>query len=411
MKTPTRIAALIIIGSSMLSPVFAVTPSVSNSTLQKALDAMSPEMTAHALSATYVRTTYQPQAIQAYAEKQEAKLLRTTISELVISSQGVRESVCDAREVKDGVKQYAFHYANNGARLQTYDSRNGRGVVRRTPRTDKNYLSCLVGPYTGASRGRFMSRAMPVLLARFNGARTTSETSASKDGQGIVTLEGEYANSDPQRYFSITVLPGCNYAVAEFKEYDSSKNILTDMRADDFVKVSGQLWVPRITHLRKYTYDVHEGNTVQYHKLEVLEPRTVSVGETTFALKFPAKAKVYDATIGLDLAELQREEREILGAEIESIAGYEIPSDKKGEAIVARAQKAYAAEHKHSAACSHENPEQCLALPQPRRSRLWLTIPLGLLLAVTVLLGGRIFHKRSLAGAVGHQQAGEGGAP
>ncbi len=71
MKIAAWTLVLIIAGSVAFTPALAAAPKVSNATLQRALEAMAPEMTEQALSATCVRTTYGPQTLQAYAEKQE----------------------------------------------------------------------------------------------------------------------------------------------------------------------------------------------------------------------------------------------------------------------------------------------------------------------------------------------------
>lgn len=419
MNRNTWIGILIAVSIFTFARAFAMAPIVKNGTLQKVLDAMSPDMTTHALSATFVRTIYEPQALNAYGEKQDAKVKRTTISEFVISSNGVRESVCDVRKTRSktflgegtAIKQFAFHYANNGKRLQTYDSKNNRGLLRASPKTGKNHLSLVVGPYTRTSRGRFMSRSMPVLLARFNGAQVTSEAGGSEEGKDAVTIEGQYADSDPQRYFTITVIPGFNYAVAIFREYDVNKRILTETRAGDFVQVTRALWLPRSTRLEKYTYDDREGNSVQRFKLDILDPRTVPVDEGTFSLIFPDNANIRDVTANINIGKIRREASESLDATMENItvAGYEIPTDKKGKAIVARAQEAYAREHQHSDTGAHKNPEKFLELPQVPRSKLWFTIPTALLLAVTIVMGWRIYRKKSRITSTNHQQERKGG--
>lgn len=369
--------------------------SVNNVTLEKALAAMSPEMTADALSATFVRMTYEPQTLQAYSEKNEAKISRTTISELVVSSRGVRESLCDAREVRDGVKQYAFHYANNGERIQTYDSRNKRGVVKKSPQSERNRLSDIVSPYSQTRSVRFLSRGVPSIQSKLTKAAVTSESSGVVDGKRAIILEGEYTNSDPERYFRITILPDANYTVVELKEYDAKKRILTDMQAENVIPVSGGLYVPTKTHLLKYTYDDHEGSTVQLHKLNILEPKVVPVGGDTFSLTYPHDAKIYDITTDTNIGKLKGETNKDLDAKVFDIQSYEIPPEKTGKAIITRANKAYAKVHEHSEKCNHGAPMDRLEIPKQPLSIYWFTVPAACIVAaIAIILIKRQNRKR-----------------
>ena len=340
MKTNLLITRLLLVLTLTQSLVYAQGFKVENQTLQEVLKSMAPKLHNSALSATFVRTIYIPQSPKSFSENKSPKVERTTISELLVNSDGVTESVCDARTTGLLVKQYAFHYSNNGICAKVYDSRNNRGIVRKSPKAVSNYLSLALSPYTGTCQSRFISRAMPTFLSRLKEAQITSETSSVIGGTNCITLEGKYKNSDPEQYFKMTVIPAFNYAVAELEEHDKNRRILTEISAIDFVEAS-DLWLPKQTAVRKYRYDDHEGNTVQIATLDILEPKAIPVGKNTFSIKFPSDAKLHDATSGIDLGKIYKEIDEVILASIDDIDIPEMPVDKKGNIIIARTKQAY----------------------------------------------------------------------
>lgn len=324
--------------------VSALDKNVENSTLQEILKSMTPTITDFALSATFVRTNYMPQIQEDFSANKGLEVKRTTISEILVNSEGVKESVCDARKTKSLVKQYAFHYSNDGIHTKIYDSRNKRGSARKSSDPSSNYLSFVLSPYVAARQRRFISRAMPVLQTKFNEARIASETSSVRPEGICITLEGEYKNSDPERHFKITVIPAFNYAAVEFEEYDKNKRILTEITKASYVKVPGtsnELWLPKQTIVKRYRYDDYEGNTVQVAKLDILEQKAVAADENMFSLIFPPDSKVYDATLDVDLEKAREEIDSVALEAIDDLLESPILADEKGKAIVARARDAY----------------------------------------------------------------------
>lgn len=159
-----------------LHAVYANQENIENPTLQKVIEAAQPQIDNFALSATFVRTQYTPQKIGTPSENDKPEILRTSISELVANSSGIKESLCDSRAIGEHVKQYAYHYSNNGIHSRTYDSRNNYATARKSSNTIPNYLSLVQDPYVAGRRNRFISRATPTFFSRLSSVSITSET-------------------------------------------------------------------------------------------------------------------------------------------------------------------------------------------------------------------------------------------
>jgi hypothetical protein len=347
---------------------------------------MSPEVKTYALCATCVRITYTPQTFHDSPPSDEPEVQRTNISQLTVSAGGVRESICDARLVKEGVKQYAFHYANNGQRVQIYDSKGNRGIAKDAPAQARNYLASVLTPYTAIPLNRFMSRTQPSLTARLGNARVTSQVPGMVAGRGSVTLEGEYADSDPERYFSVVVVPELNYAVTELKEYDGGKRLLTEFRAADHLRVAEDLVVPQLVDLTKYKYDDQQGGSVQRFRLQVLDAKTEPVGPGTFSLVMPQGADIYDASAPIDVRPLEWDTKNTIRSSIESIGTVE--RDPKGKTLVAAAQGAI---RRHNSAGT-ASTQLSMAMPNaPWRPVRWVVgiVVTGAVLAVGVAVAQR----------------------
>ena len=96
-----------------------------NSTLEKVIGSMSPNLDSIAIDATYVRTFYEKQSLDTSSQNPEPKIKRTIINEILTNSNGIKESLCDSRLVgslmakkilsKDIelVKQSAFYYSDD----------------------------------------------------------------------------------------------------------------------------------------------------------------------------------------------------------------------------------------------------------------------------------------------------------
>lgn len=338
MRFATRTLICGFLGSFAALSAFAASEVVSETTLETVLESMSPVMTAHALQATIVRTTYEPQTLDAHDRGLEAKVLRTVISEVAASSDGVREAVRDAWSVKDGVKQHAFYYANAGGTVQTYDARNRLASTRPSPQVETNHLAFVFDPLRRVGTRKFASRSAATLPGRLRKARVTKRTVSMVGGYESVAFEGEYEDSDPERTFSVIVIPAFSNAVAELKEYGVKGRILTDLSTEGFVNVGDGLWLPETTRLERFLYDDHEGDSVQLTKSEILEPKLAVVGERTFVLDLP---KGVDAPrINIDKA--SRDLFKAMEEGLDALPAYDIPRERKGKAILARAQEAYA---------------------------------------------------------------------
>jgi len=342
---------------------------VENRTLQEVLKSTAPVLQNSALSATFIRTNYTSQSLQSASENISPDVERTIISELLVNSDGITESLCDARTTGLSVKQYAFHYSNDGIYAKVYDSRNNKGIVRKSPQTISNYLSCVFNPYVVTSQCRFISRGIPTFLSKLKEAQITTETSSVIAGTNCITLEGEYKNSDPERYFNVTIIPTLSYAITKLEEYDKNKRILLAIDTSDYVAVSG-LWLPKKTVAKTYKYDDHEGNIVQIARLDILEPKAVSIDEDMFSLKFPTDAKLYDATSGIDIGEMIQEADKGIEASIEGINIREVQVDVNGDEIVNRTKQAYKHENiSESIKLNHTVKNEKIVPTNPARSR------------------------------------------
>lgn len=356
MKLMRCIVLILVINTLCGSSIFAQGFNVENATLQKVLKAISPELQQSALSAIYVRTLYELQSLDTSSQNLELKIKRTIINEILANSDGVKESLCDSRLVGSPiskeilsknielVKQSAFYYSDDGIYTKTYDCENDRGMVRKSPPSELNYLSLVLSPDVGTKHRKFLAHSMPLFLNRIRGVKVTSETNiAGSEGNHII-LEGEYKDSDPERYFKIKIIPAFNYAITTFEEYDKDRRILAKIDAIDYSEVSTtppRLWLPKQTIIKKYNYDDYMGNTVQLVKLDILEATTIKVSENMFSLVFPPNADVYDTITNINTRELRDEVSKIVLEAVDHTLISPILGDKKGQAIVSRAQEAY----------------------------------------------------------------------
>ncbi len=356
---------------------------VENGTLEKAVDALTADVKDMAVSATFVRTFYIPQVLEESQNSEPPTIERTTISEVVVNTNGIKETLFDARKIDSLVKRHAKYYSNDGTNTKSYDAKANRGVTRRTPRTDVYHLARLLDPDAAARQSRTLSHIKPGLLDRLDGATVTSETPGSSDQGRTVTLEGEYQDSDPARYFRMTVLPQSGYAIQHLQEYDPEKRILKDVSASDFVRMgmgSTAVWLPKQRTAKTYTYDDQEGNSTQVAHLDILKPRAVSVDDTTFALRFPEDAEVYDAVLGASTSRPQDSVDTSGLAELIENPAVPILTEAKGKDIVARTELAYEEEN---VAAGQKTATRALRLPT---SSVESAVPWILLGSVAVVI-------------------------
>jgi hypothetical protein len=261
-----------------------------------------------------------------------------------------------------------------------------------------NYLALVTCPALSAYSGRFVSRGVPVFLARLTDALVTSETPGTTGKFNTITLKGEYVNSDPEKTFIITVVPEYNYQILALTESDSNGRVLAEMQVDDLVPVDSQLSLPTLTRFRRHTYGTHDGHTVQSHEVRVLDPKIIPVDETTFSLAFPSGAKVVDLTSNIDLGALRSAADNAVQDAMRGIGGFQIPSDSKGQAIVERARAAYARENADAAQGDPQKPEYTLKMPRSPSPERWpgiLTLGLALVMTAITVLALRKRHPRS----------------
>lgn len=336
-----------------LPSAFARPPQVEDPTLQKVLDALSPDLTNEAVSVTVVRTAYAPQPLGGEQGDAEPAVTRTTVSEILAGSSYVKESLADACEAGGGVKQFAHHFADDGRRVCDYDSRNRRGAVRRSPKADTNYAGLVTGPYAAANRSRFVSRGMPVFVSRLARATVTSEQQHVHSGNTVLEIEGEYANNSPEARFKMVVDPNRNFAIVQLTEFDSKDRILAEMSAVGFRRVTGSrsaLFLPTEVTVRRYRRDDHEGNSVQTHTMALLEARVAPAQQADFVLAFPDNAKrIHDATVDSSFAAVEAMVADVaalddLPSARPTKADKRTLSDKKGKSIVERARQQHAAQ-------------------------------------------------------------------
>lgn len=316
-----------------------------NSTLDKVIKSISPNLDDVAISATFVRTHYMPQKIDDYLANKNFKVERTTISELLVNNNGVKESVCDSRKIGDLVKQYSFHYSNDGKYIKIYDSRNQRGQIQKNNDTNQNFLSSVLSPYTVTLKNKFISRSMPIFFDRLSNASVITETTSTKSGNKYIVIEGSYNNSDPERNFKLTVIPSLNYMISALEEYDKSKNILTRMTSNGYAEISttlAKLYLPRQLTVQKYTYDDYEGNTISIATLDILNTSSSPVDQGSFVFSFPSNAKIYDAITGTDFGKLKNEIDTIAFEAMDDFQSTStILDDEKGDVIVSRTKASY----------------------------------------------------------------------
>jgi hypothetical protein len=374
-----------------------------NPTLQKVLDAYSPSADAGTLSAIFVRTEYAPQTIGGPPSETASTVQRTVISEVLADARNVKESVVAAYKADGSVKQYAFHYSNDGETTKVYDSRNATGHVRRSSGSTANPLGLVLHPHAAVHSGRFISRAIPALMDRLSGATITSEDySVAPEGDRIV-LEGEYSEPSPQHHFMAVVDPALNYAVIDLVEYDKNGNALSEMSAGGFRNIgtdSVPMWVPVHMTVKVYKYDDYEGNTVKMHTLEILDPKLVTSCHEDFAIVFPRDArKVYDATADLDVTQARAEVSRLLADRIGDLdrgqgqrPSTEPLSDRTGDSLVSRAKEAYVTDRSALMNWMHQTPSSgpanleapTLRLPSPDPHSIAMPV-IGVALAI--LLG------------------------
>ncbi len=183
MKPIRFITLILVISVFCRSSLSAQDFNVDNTTLQKALKAISLEIQESALSATYVRTLHEPQSLDNSSQNSELKIKRTIINEILTNSDGIKESLCDSRLVGsliskkilskniELVKQSAFYYSDDGIYRRTYDCKNDRGMVRKSPSSEFNCLSLILSPDVGTKHRKFLSRSTPLFLNRIRGAK------------------------------------------------------------------------------------------------------------------------------------------------------------------------------------------------------------------------------------------------
>lgn len=305
---------------------------IENSTLQKALKSITPNLHESALSATFVRTIYRSQTEQEFSENSNLETRYATTSKLFVGNNGIRESVSSADAIGQSVEQHSLHYSNNGTSAMNYDSVHNRGTVRKNPNKYSNFLSSVLSPYAAMNPSRFIAHTKSFTQSKLNDAKITLETVGVMAGIECITLEGEYEKSDPERYFKITIIPAFNYAIAMFEEYDKNRRILAEVSSVDFVNVSGgsaDIWLPKQTAIRKYRYDDYEGKSIELATLEILEPRIVTADENMFSISFANDAKLYDATSGVDLGQLIQEANKVSQDAIDDIGEKKIMVNKK----------------------------------------------------------------------------------
>ncbi|MFA5863793.1 MAG: hypothetical protein WC975_03810 [Phycisphaerae bacterium] len=340
MKSKLFIIGLMLTCSFNSQPVFAET-TVENSTLQKVFKSMTPSINDLGLSATFVRTEYPAQSLKNLSADTKLSPDQTIINDVLVNNQGIKESVRASRKATGLLKEGTFHLSCNENGSRSYDSKNKIGVTSRNSAKNINYLSHILSPDIGTVKSRFISRGKPAFLQKLKTATILEETNQDDS----IKLEGEYKNSDPERYFEVTVTPKYNYSITNIVEYDKNKRILTVIVSDNFRSIkndSSEIWLPQTILQKKYVYDDYRGNTMQMSKLDILDPKFIRVEPSDFVLAFPSGAKVIqDNTLGINFGEVQKMQETATLQAISEMATKTPLSDDKGQELIARTQKKY----------------------------------------------------------------------
>ncbi|MCX5769221.1 MAG: hypothetical protein NTZ09_02940 [Candidatus Hydrogenedentes bacterium] len=367
-------------------PAYAQQILAESRALKKMQYNLHPTVPNDALSATFVRTSYHPQPLDNRGGNSELEVKRTTISEVTASSDGIKESLFDAREIGSLVKRYVVNYAIDSTRATTYDPNANRAAVRKPSEENINYLSLLLTPELATREDRAISRSKPGCATRIEHVQSVSETSDDKGKRILVT--GVYQYSDPAHHFKAVLIPEINYAISEFEEYTSDNRLLNRITSSDFQRIpfgSQTLWVPQHTVAESYRYDDYEGDSVQTYKMDILKPTSVRVDQTTFVLDIPPDAQVYDAVVG-EVRDNKLASKMAASISRELLESPVIPvvTQAKGKDILARTKEAYKQEKSRQ---PENSPALTLEMPKSDLEETGKRLLAGFAVLAVLLIG------------------------
>jgi hypothetical protein len=430
-KTPIRLMFVTL----MPALAFCSETPPPNTTLRKAIESLAPDVRSSMISATIVRTIYEPHGLRS---NEAARVQRTIVSETIINATSVRESVCDTSIAKnvamlraEEVKHYVNFYANDADNLYAYDGTHCIGLTRNVPKTANiNPLLNLLDPLAAIGTNRFISRIVPCASKRLLLAQITRE---SGEGEKI-TLRGDYRDSDPERYLTLMVNASLDYAIVDLWEYDRNHRLLSEMHASDLIELKGgstHLIVPSHRTVKRYIYDDYEGDTYQVATLDILKPKeTASVTGDRF-WRYSDRALVYDAVNNINLGRAKLISQLLANRGIDAMkpAGSENGTgginekrrdgssayDMQPQAILARADSAYK-EHQdayasvqdpNKRASSPEDPNatvsRSLQLPRARSWHLFPLLGIGVIGSLLIVLGAKSLCRMRVARKEPHQ--------
>lgn len=355
--------------------------STSGPLLERIASAMTRQMTTNAVEATCVRTIYERQTEEAYQVDKDANVLSITVSDIVLNSEGVREQIWEAATSGEKPAHYAFQYADAGDRSQAFGRASRRLLVREGTDDRPNYMEILVCPTVRLASNRFIAKSVSSGTGRFDGARIISSKETTLGEHEAIVLEGEYADSDPERAFSITVIPSLNCAIAAMTNYDSKGRVLSDMQARDFVAISDSLWIAQQTNLTAYIYDDRIGTTVRRVRLQVMDPRLVPVSASTFSLAVPPNARATEVTNLSESEQLARDMDAIMAEQNDDFLAITALSEQEGHVEGAGARMVSAPGEGGEAASAGHGTQRAIGGSQDRQLFLGCLMAVGVMIA------------------------------
>jgi hypothetical protein len=379
-----RIAQYVVVANLVIC---ASAPANGSDTLAKAVEGMSPQLSNTALSMTLVRTLYSPTPLSVASGQNEVQ--QTTISEILVDSSRIKESICDSRSDGAAVKQYAFHYSNNGKTICTYDSKKRYGSMRAVRNRPTNVMDYVTSPTTPIRRSRFVSRRSVELMAEYCDAEVVSEEKVDFEGMTATSIVGTYGPGKPGVRFRMTVVPEMGNAVTYLREEDEAGRVLCEVSRSQFKKIEtdgATVWLPGSTRVKKYNHDDDLGSTVQEATQDMLDVKAhTNATENDFTITFPPNARrVYDATVGARYKVSDVELADFVSmstAAPKRIAAVET-SDVHGKAMIDKAIEQY----------QEEAPQgKTLQLPKDDRWRNGIIAACGLL---CITIGWQLLRRR-----------------
>lgn len=321
-----------------ITSAFGFVLAAENETLSKALNSMSSILDSKSLKTTLVRTHYKSCPVEKFEQGFEPPVRRTSISEIIVDNNRVRESVSDDRKTLLNTKHNFYTYSNNSGQIKLYDPSNNKGTIRKTPSHKKDYLFQLISPFSSLKEGKLISRDS-IDISRFQNVLITSETKEGNDSNARIILKGTFVDALPYDTFEISILPGCNYAITSVVEYNKKGNTLTDIESIDFKKI-GDLWVPGSILCLKYNYDPSATNTVSMSLVDILKPEVAKIPDRDFDLIFPKGTKTYDTELGLDISTIRNEADSVALDFFTELYNFKAINSSKNQDVINRAKKA-----------------------------------------------------------------------